>query len=151
MSSVALAESTVLAKTAKGLQEIERHGGSLGLAVRRVLILVDGKRTCSELCGVLGASLDAPRALDLLLDEGFVAPVQAAVPSSPRSALVSMVKSSLGAHASRVLPMFERSEDDPEALMAVLVSATKVVKLTIDERKADNLLAQGNSLLQRYR
>jgi hypothetical protein len=153
MDTSVLADATVLAKTSKGLREIEHKECGLRLALRRVLILVDGKRTFGELCSGLGASFDAPHALEQLLDEGFVKPLQqhGTAPESARSAVMSLVRPALGAHADKVLPIFERSEDNPDALAAALASACKVIKLTIDERLADELLTQGKALLRHSR
>ena len=148
-----LVDSTVLVKTAKGQLEIEQRACGLGLALRRVLILVDGRRTCGEFRSGLGASLEAPQALSVLIDEGFVEPVPrpADQQAGARAELMALITSALGSNAARVLPIFERSVDSPEALEIALVSAAKLVRLTIDERKADSLLAGGKSLLKRYR
>lgn len=46
-------DNIVYAKTAKGTAEVANRAGGLSLAARRVLIMVDGKRTVGELAPLL--------------------------------------------------------------------------------------------------
>src|SRR5262245_57584417 len=72
----------VYAKTAKGVAEVGSRSGDVSLAARRVLIMVDGKRTVAELgpfarTGEVGASLEQLEA------QGFVQLASASAPAPP--------------------------------------------------------------------
>ena len=45
--------SVVFVKTPKGIAEIEQRGGGLTPRVRRVLIMLDGKRTDDDLLSLI--------------------------------------------------------------------------------------------------
>ena len=47
--------AVVFAKTPKGTEEMTNRSGALNPRVRRVLIMVDGKRTVEDLRGMLQA------------------------------------------------------------------------------------------------
>jgi hypothetical protein len=77
---------TRLAKTAKGREEIDQRRYKLASKVRTLLILVDGTRTIDDLTND-GKKLGAPDdAIDLLMREGFVAPVTGAAAGVTESA-----------------------------------------------------------------
>lgn len=61
----------VFAKTPKGYEEIDTKAGGLTPRQRRVLIMVDGKRTVDELRAMLQAD-DLQHTLGLLEEDGFI-------------------------------------------------------------------------------
>lgn len=63
--------AVVFSKTRKGQDEVETRGGGLTPRVRRVLIMVDGKRTVEDLRGVLAAD-DLTHTLGMLEEEGYI-------------------------------------------------------------------------------
>ena len=62
----------VFAKTPKGQDEVANKSGGLTPRVRRVLIMVDGKRTVDELRSMLQAD-DLQHTLGLLEEDGYIA------------------------------------------------------------------------------
>lgn len=73
-------KNTLLAKTEKGRDAMARRVPELVPRLRSMLIMVDGKRSVSEL-DKLGAGLGGGAALlEQLLGHGWVAPVDGAVP-----------------------------------------------------------------------
>jgi len=62
----------IFAKTAKGQEEVATRSGGLTPRQRRVLIMVDGKRTVDELREMLQAD-DLQHTLGMLEEEGFIA------------------------------------------------------------------------------
>ncbi|MDD5297885.1 MAG: hypothetical protein PHU46_13325 [Rhodocyclaceae bacterium] len=64
--------AVVFAKTQKGQTEVETRSGGLSPRVRRVLIMVDGRRTVDELRGMLAAD-DLTHTLGMLEEEGYIA------------------------------------------------------------------------------
>lgn len=71
---------TTYHKTARGQKEIAERSGELGLRARRLLILVDGQRTVSELAGWAGDHT-FDESLHALVSGGFIAPLTATVQS----------------------------------------------------------------------
>lgn len=61
----------IYAKTPKGVAEVGNRSGGLSMAVRRVLIMTDGKRSVAELQSMLG-STDTGDILAMLAELGHV-------------------------------------------------------------------------------
>jgi hypothetical protein len=74
----------VYTKTAKGVAEIAARGGTLSLAARRILIMVDGKRSVADL-----APLARPGEIEGLIatleTHGFIQRMQDTATATPRS------------------------------------------------------------------
>ncbi len=64
-------DKTVYAKTPKGSAEMAARGGSLTMAARRVLIMIDGKRSLGELAAMLRTS-ELDSVVGLLEAQGFI-------------------------------------------------------------------------------
>ncbi|MBI5919427.1 MAG: hypothetical protein HY849_08665 [Nitrosomonadales bacterium] len=82
--------STVLAKTPKGLEEMEKRTYRLPPRLRQILILVDGKRNLATLAEML-ASPEVGITLAQLVADGFLA--EAAAPAAPVAAKPTAAKS----------------------------------------------------------
>ncbi|NJD25135.1 MAG: hypothetical protein FIB06_06990 [Betaproteobacteria bacterium] len=63
--------AVVFAKTPKGTEEMTNRSGALGPRVRRVLIMIDGKRTVEDLRAMLQAD-DLQTTLGLLEEDGYI-------------------------------------------------------------------------------
>lgn len=63
--------TVIFAKTPKGVSEIETRSGGLSPRVRRVLILVDGKRTVDEV-RALALADDLTHTLGVLEEEAYI-------------------------------------------------------------------------------
>ena len=63
--------NAVFAKTPKGADELLKRGGGLTLRERRVLILIDGKRSVESIRGMALAD-DLARALGVLEESGYI-------------------------------------------------------------------------------
>ena len=72
----------VFAKTPKGQNEVASKSGGLTPRVRRVLIMVDGKRTVDELRGMLQAD-DLQHTLGLLEEDAYIAMVASSTTAEP--------------------------------------------------------------------
>lgn len=73
------------AKTPKGIEEISQRSHSLGQHLRRLLILVDGKRRAADFAAML-PGVDTAAALQQLLSDGFIAPLAAEQPAAATAA-----------------------------------------------------------------
>lgn len=77
--------SPLLAKTAAGVDEIATRSRRLTPALRRLLILIDGQRSITELAGLLGDS-DVASQLDSLIAAGLIAAADASPPPQTTTA-----------------------------------------------------------------
>lgn len=74
--------SVVFTKTAKGVDEMSSRAAGLSPRVRRVLIMVDGKRTVDEIRDMVNAD-DLSHSLGLLEESGFIELLQMATAQLP--------------------------------------------------------------------
>jgi hypothetical protein len=157
----------VLAKTSVGLREIaERHFG-LDLRLRRVLILVDGKASISELLRRAAGIPDFVETLKALIERGFVAPAdggssdsgQETVPmgsvedsavaegSAVQKQIADVARQLLGDHAERVVTRLASGGSNTIDLGMSVDACYKLIKLTIDEKKAEDFLQRARRIL----
>jgi hypothetical protein len=64
-------DTLIYAKTPKGVNEVATRAGSLGLSARRVLIMIDGKRTVADLAVLLRAG-EVESTIAMLEAQGFI-------------------------------------------------------------------------------
>lgn len=74
-----MGEADVYRKTAAGQDEVVARSGSLALPVRRVLIMIDGKRTVGDLAQFLRPG-EIDSVIADLLQKGYIEPATAAPP-----------------------------------------------------------------------
>jgi hypothetical protein len=139
--------NAVLAKTAKGLEEVKSRTHGLSQKLRTILIMVDGTATVGALVAKFGGMPEIAAALDTLAQDGFVevkggagagpAPVQHAAPpvgatqplpspvapvqsrAQALSALTRFLHDNLGPDADFVTGGLERARTQSEFLAAV--------------------------------
>lgn len=78
--------SPLYVKTDKGRQEIETRAGGLPAKLRRLLIMIDGRKTLDELMSQTGLSIDMDSMLQQLQDGGYVDLEGVAPPSLAQAA-----------------------------------------------------------------
>lgn len=83
--SPTFAANAVFAKTPLGAEEIQQRTLRLSLLLRRVLLLVDGKRSVAELAPLTGGA-ELTALLAELLDRHCIEPVARAAPAAPAPA-----------------------------------------------------------------
>ncbi|MBK6324292.1 MAG: hypothetical protein IPF38_19570 [Burkholderiales bacterium] len=150
-----MSDATILVKTRKGLEEMAHRTGTVPQKLRSVLILVDGKSRRADLLKKCTFIPQCDEHLEWLLQNGFVEAEQATVPNSaplpdansPRMALLKMAKELLGTHAGTVVQRFHDTEDTHEALAQTLDRCHKLIRLSIDEKKAEQFRRLGTALL----
>jgi hypothetical protein len=164
--------SIVLGKTRRGVDELAQRTAALPQKLRSVLILVDGKTAYSELVRKLSFMPQCGEHLVWLLQQGFVqamsplpvavadmaaAPDTAAASTVPalhppsarsaRNALLALAHELLGPHAGAVVQRLQDTEDTREALTSTLERCHKLIRLSIDEKKAEQFRRLGAALL----
>jgi hypothetical protein len=172
MAALQISRETVLAKTDKGREEIDSRRHHLPSALRTLLIMVDGKSNLGEMMKACAAMPNFLDSLMTLCDQGFVAPREqigavsgiekkagapsASVAASPtpldagaKEKLVQLATLLLGAHAKNVVRKIEDSGNDRDSISTAVNSCFKLIKLAIDENKADEFLKSARDILNR--
>ena len=163
-----ISRETVLAKTTKGHEEIDSRRHHLPSALRNVLIMVDGKANLGNMMEACSSMPNFFESLMTLCDQGYVAPedqlgeifvpgnlegvalttpAAASLDADSKQKLVQLASVLLGTHAENVIKRIERSTGDREAISAAVNSCFKLIKLAIDENKADEFLNSARAIL----
>lgn len=151
----------VVAKTETGKEQLATRR-DLAPALRQALILVDGRSTLEALLkkwAGLAHLADSLAQLERLGMIARAAPTMAA-PSSPamppafdgrqlKQQLMVLATGMLGAQAAKIVKKIEEATDTKEALAAAIDSCGKVIRLLIDEQKADVFVVSAKDMISR--
>jgi hypothetical protein len=164
-------QDTVYGKTELGRERFEAR--SIPTTLRHALILVDGRSTLKELLKKGEGLEHLEDSFEMLEQMGLIAPAHqimaAAVvaatqpqPAKPaaqtatgaggaplKRMLVSLAMKLLGDNAEKIIRKIEETADSSIALMHTIDSCGKVIKLTIDEKKADEFVVAAKEILAR--
>ena len=159
----------ILRKTVMGGTEIKNRANNLAPALRLLLILADGHKSVGELHQNLlkMASYEGPsqlaKNLNGLIQAGYLE--DASVPinlgnevqssnlwsevdaQSVKQELIAMANKMLGSHAKKVVQKIEGADNNKESILSALNDCTKLVRLFIDEDKANQLAASGRVII----
>lgn len=151
----------ILVKTDKGVEEIKSRSFGLSQSLRALLIMADGATSVS---GLLSRNAQAEESIAWLVREGFIntVPGKRAAPGgasagpnsghlTPRQMLIAMSRELLGPDAAKVLQRLEETPDTPTELAAGIDRCHKLIKLTIDEKKADQFSRAAQALLAEFK
>jgi hypothetical protein len=162
--------AVILVKTRKGLDELAHRTGTVQQKQRSLLILVDGKTRYADLIQKCSFITPCEEHLAWLLQNGFVeavgaspatgtgapapagyAPPPALTPAaaSARKALLDLAQELLGPHAATVVQRLQDTEDSRDALVQTVERCHKLIRLSIDEKKAEQFRRMGMALLAR--
>ena len=126
--------AAVLAKTARGAEELKSRTHGLAQRLRSLLILIDGTSTAGDLLAKFGGIPEVKAGLQALVDQGFVeiraappaapaAPAAAAAPPQTRpqamSALTRMLHDAIGPDADVLTGRLEKARTRAEFVAAV--------------------------------
>ncbi|MGE0358599.1 MAG: hypothetical protein AB7P08_16985 [Burkholderiales bacterium] len=149
----------ILAKTPKGLEELNHRGHDLPRTLRLALILVDGQSTVVELEKKGAIIPEFLAALRELVSRGLVAPrgpgtasapAHRAVAASPaHRSLLGLAESILGERSAKVVKKIEEAGTSREELAAAVEACYKLIRLTIDETQAEEFRAAAKEVLAR--
>ena len=152
----------VLVKTGKGAEELAQRSGAMPQKLRAILIMVDGKTQWGELLNRYSGLPEFNEHLVWLVDNGFVEAVvkpsgtktQAATDNvmftssaTGRAGLIELAHHLLGAHGNNVTQRLQETEDEHDALAQTLERCYKLIRLSIDENKAEQFRKLGKKLL----
>lgn len=153
----------VLARTPLGAEALEKHDHDLPRELRHALILVDGRSTVARLEQRGAIIPNFPAALRELVARGLVTavgnggkagapgPSGAAAGRSLSRALVAMAEGILGASAAKIVRKLDEAGESREALSAAVEASYKLIRLTIDEARAEEFREAAAALLARDR
>lgn len=154
--------AAVLVKTDKGAEELALRTGAVPQKLRAILIMVDGKTRWSDLLDRYAGLPEFGEQLTWLVDNGFVAvagksgntAARAATdhaafsPSATgRAGLIELAQHLLGAHGEKVIQRLQETEDARDVLVQAVERCCKLIKLSIDENKAEQFRTLGLKLL----
>ncbi|MGA7593631.1 MAG: hypothetical protein WCA64_00400 [Gallionella sp.] len=150
---------TVYVKTEKGKERFDAR--DIPTVLRHALILVDGRSTLEELMRKGEGLENLADSFEMLEEMGLMAPVGsvAAMPAAAdqsasgggntKRQLIALAISLLGDRADKVTRKIEETVDSPPALMHTIDTCGKVIKLTIDEKKAEAFLDAARAILKK--
>ena len=144
-------------KTDKGRKEIATRKQGLNAAQRQVLIMVNGKTSVERLL-VRDLGIEAfAEILQHLHAEGFITfdgEVDLSVQNPPAASaaaakvqLIDAARDLLGRNAGRVVQKLNAAPDTKEGLEAAITNGYKIIKLLIDERKANTFVETSKKIL----
>ncbi len=154
--------AAVLVKTDKGTAELAQRSDAVPQKLRAILIMVDGKTKFGDLLSRYADLPDFNEHLLWLVDNGFVQPegksgdagAQVATShatftptATGRAGLIELAQQLLGEHGKNVVQRLQDTEDEKQALVETLARCHKLIKLSIDEGKAEQFRNQGIKLL----
>ncbi|MDP3511725.1 MAG: hypothetical protein Q8S20_03160 [Sulfuritalea sp.] len=157
----------VYARTEAGAAEIKARAFELTRAQRNLLIVIDGKSAIGSFAKIAGCAPEQMGEVLLpLVEHGLVAPIaggpnRGAVQGRPwggvplpagssaaqAQALVALAERVFDKRAGPVVLKLEKAADSGGDLLAAAESAAKLAKLTIDEVKAQDFLAEARRLI----
>lgn len=150
---------TVYAKTERGKERFEAR--DIPTTLRHALILVDGRSTLEELMRK-GAGLEnLADSFEMLEEMGLMAPLgseaAAAVHSPSATAgglvkrqLVGLAMKILGDKAEKIIKKIDETAESNTALMQTIDSCGKMIKLTIDEKKAEAFVTAAKDIMAKH-
>jgi len=140
----------VLLRTEKGEEELKTRKYGLSVRMRGVLILVDGNSSLEKIQMKAYGMPDVDSAIQSLIDDGYVekAGGEEEGRGDYKSRLIDAVREILGDQAEKVVSRISDAPDDMEGLRAAVEGSVKLVKLTIDEKKAEELMKKAEEILR---
>lgn len=141
----------IYARTEAGLQEIKARAFDLTRGQRNLLIVIDGKSALGSFAKMAGCAPEQMGdVLALLVEHGLIAPVAGGplpAGSAAAQALIALAERVFEKRAGPVVLKLEKAGGSGTDLLTAVESAAKLAKLTIDESKAQDFLAEARRLM----
>lgn len=140
---------TVFKKSDKGEEEIRTRKYGISQNLRQVLIFVDGETAVSKILEKTAGLPHVDRSLEELERQGFIEADRTATVAAVKDELIAMTRQMLGADAEKVVAKITDAQETKQDLEAAIAGCKKLVRLTIDEKKAEELINKCSELLGR--
>jgi hypothetical protein len=138
--------NTVYKKTEKGTEEINTRKYGLSQELRRVLIFVDGTSSVSKILAKAAGFPNIEQHLNEL--KGFVYGDEAAVTVSDiKAELIATAQQILGSDAEKIVSKLREAHDSKDGLEDTVSNCKRLVRLVIDEKKAEELMSRCSEIL----
>jgi len=140
---------TVFKKSNKGEEEIRTRKYGISQNLRQVLIFVDGEAAVSKILEKTAGLPHVDRSLEELERQGLIEANGTATVGAVKNELIAMARQTLGTDAEKVVAKITDAQETKQGLEAAIASCKKLVRLTIDEKKAEELINKCSELLGR--
>ena len=129
----------VYERTAKGDEEIRARTYGLALDSRRILICVDGKSTISKITEKSLGAVNIAQSLEGLQSQGYIKINETETITNIKNELIAIARQVLGSDAEKIVAKIKETPATREGIEAAVHSCQKIVRLTIDQKKAEEL------------
>jgi DNA-binding PadR family transcriptional regulator len=136
-------------KTGKGEEELQTRKYNVPQNLRQVLILVDGKSNITKILEKAVRFPNVDQSLEELARQGFIRFDETVTIAGIKDELIATARQTLGADAEKVIAKIKNAPDSKEGLQATMNSCKKLVKLIIDEKKAEELIRMCSEIMAR--
>ncbi|UCG77506.1 MAG: hypothetical protein JSV21_07945 [Nitrospirota bacterium] len=144
-----MASSVIFVLTDKGHEELKTRKYKVPMHQRRVLILVDGKSDINSIKEKGHGMPGIEESLGVLEADGYISKASGHDRLSLKSELLKIIKEVLGKSSDKVLSKLEKVPDSAPELRSAMAECKKLVKLTISESKAEELLKKCNEFIEK--
>jgi hypothetical protein len=136
-------------KTAKGLEEINSRKFGLSQNLRHVLIFVDGIADVAKILEKGSGIANIEQHLEELAGQGFIQSDDHTTISAIKEELIEVAKQTLGPDADKIITKLKDAHETKEGLEETVGSCKRLVRLVIDEKKAEELMSKCSAILAR--
>ena len=136
-------------KTDKGEEELQTRKYNIPQNLRQVLILVDGKSNITKILEKAVRFPNVDQSLEELARQGFIRLDETVTIAGIKDELIATARQTLGADAEKVIAKIKNAPDSKEGIQATMNSCKKLVKLIIDEKKAEELIRMCSEIMAR--
>lgn len=139
----------VYQKTSKGEEELRTRKYNIPQNLRQILIFVDGKSNITKILEKAAGFPNVGQSLEELAVQGFIHFDETVTFASIKEELIATAQQILGADAEKVIAKIKDAPDTKEGLQATTNSCMKLVKLVIDEKKAEEMIRKCSEIMSR--
>jgi hypothetical protein len=136
-------------KTAKGEEELRTRKYNIPQNLRQVLIFVDGKSNITKILEKAAGFPNVGQSLEELAQQGYIQLDDTVTFAGIKDELIATARQTLGSDAEKVISKIKDAPDTKEGLQATVNSCKKLVKLVIDEKKAEELIRKCSEIMSR--
>jgi DNA-binding PadR family transcriptional regulator len=136
-------------KTEKGMEEINSRKYGISQNLRHVLIFVDGKSDISKILEKGAGFPNIEQHLEDLASQGFIQSDDLTTISAIKDELIAVAQQTLGPDAEKIITKLRDAHETKEGLEETVSSCKRLVRLVIDEKKAEELMSRCSAILAR--
>jgi hypothetical protein len=129
----------VYSRTTKGEEEISARAYGLSLDARRILICVDGKSSVSKIVEKTPGLSNIAQSLEGFAAQGYIRINETETIANIKNELVAIARQVLGNDAEKIVAKIKETPATREGIEATVHSCQKIVRLSIDQKKAEEL------------